>query len=431
MTRHSATISGLAICPCAAATAISSVRLLPHRNMNQAIGLDALNFTPAGAREGFGPFLGVYLQHQGFDPARTGFAMSLAGLAGIVATAPLGALIDRIMAKRAAVVLAVFCIAAGAGLVVASRQLWLVAAGQVLIGIAESSLAPLVAALTLGLVGRELYADRAARNEAFNHAGNAANAAVAALLGYCLGLGYVAAAIGFMALATGAVMLIVDPKRIDHVAARGGNAADGPAWWQSKQILLLAGTAFAFQTANGAMLPFIAQALTTQGNDPSLTTGAMTVTAQVSMIGAALIVPHLSRRVGQPVVLGSALLLVVARAALAACGQAWWNIADVQVMEGLSMGLAGVAIPALAADIMADTGHAGGGLGGVMMAYGAGAALSPALAGLVAQEFGFPTAFLALGAVAAIGLLFWILGLRTQAGAIQEKPLTPSADKAA
>jgi MFS family permease len=87
------------------------------------------------------------------------------------------------------------------------------------------------------------------------------------------------------------------------------------------------------------------------------------------------------------------LLLVVFRGALAAGGTAWWNIALVQLMEGVSMGLAGVAIPALAADIMADTGHAGGGLGIVMMAYGAGAALSP---GLVAQKFGFPAAFISM-----------------------------------
>ncbi len=415
-----ATISRIAICPEPA-----------ESRMNQAIGLDAFNFTLAGAREGFGPFLGVYLQHQGFDPARTGFAMSLAGLAGIAATAPLGALIDHMTAKRAAVVLAVICIAAGAGLIVATTQLWIVATGQVLIGIADSSLAPLVAALTLGIVGSQKYADRVARNEAFNHAGNAANAAVAALLGYCLGLGYVAGAIGVMALATGAVMLIVDPERIDHVAARGGDAADSSGWWRSRPILLLAGTVFAFQTANGAMLPFIAQALTARGDDPSLTTGAMTVTAQVSMIGAALLVPRFSRRVGQHFVLGSALLLVVVRAALAACGPTWWSIALVQVMEGMSMGLAGVAIPALAAEIMAGTGHAGGGLGGVMMAYGAGAALSPALAGVVAQEFGFPAAFLVLGAVAGIGLLVWITGLRAQASSIRQKPQTPLADKAA
>jgi MFS family permease len=90
-----------------------------------------------------------------------------------------------------------------------------------------------------------------------------------------------------------------------------------------------------------------------------------------------------------------------------------------------------VAIPALAAEIMAGTGHAGGGLGGVMMAYGAGAALSPALAGVVAQEFGFPAAFLVLGAVAGIGLLVWITGLRAQASSIRQKPQTPPADKAA
>lgn len=395
--------------------------------MNQAFGLDAFNFTLAGAREGFGPFLGVYLQHQGFDPARTGFAMSLAGIAGIAATAPLGALIDRITAKRAAVILAVVCIAIGAALIVASKQLWLVAAGQVFIGIADSSLAPLVAALTLGLVGRERYADRVARNEAFNHAGNAVNAALAALLGYMLGLGYVAAAIGVMAVATGAVMLAFDPRSIDHEAARGGRAGSKSTWtvlWGSKPLLLLAGTVFAFQTANGAMLPFIAQALTSQGHDPSLTTGGMTVAAQLTMIGAALLVPGLSKRIGQHKVLGLALLLVILRGGLAAWSSAWWSVGLVQLLEGLAMGLAGVAIPALVADVMSDTGHAGAGLGGVMMAYGAGAALSPALAGVVAQTFGFPAAFLALAAVAAMGLALWIVGIRAQAGASREGPDT-------
>jgi MFS family permease len=95
------------------------------------------------------------------------------------------------------------------------------------------------------------------------------------------------------------------------------------------------------------------------------------------------------------------------------------------------MSLAGVAIPTLVAEITAGTGYAGSGLGGVMIAYGAGAALSPALAGLVAQEFGFPAAFLALGAVAAIGLLIWIIGLHTQADAFQQKPQAPSTSKAA
>ncbi len=76
------------------------------------------------------------------------------------------------------------------------------------------------------------------------------------------------------------------------------------------------------------------------------------------------------------------------------------------------MGLGGVAIPALVAEVMEGTGHANAGLGGVMTAYGAGAALSPLLAGLVAQYLGFSASFVALAAVAAIGLGVWTVGRR-------------------
>ena len=51
-----------------------------------------LNFALAGAREGFGPFLAVYLQARGFDPALTGLAMSFAGVSGLIATTPMARL---------------------------------------------------------------------------------------------------------------------------------------------------------------------------------------------------------------------------------------------------------------------------------------------------------------------------------------------------
>ena len=122
--------------------------------MQSPIGLEALNFAMAGAREGFGPFFGVFLQSRGFDPAATRLAMSLASVAGVVATTPLSAFVDRIQTKHGAVALAVLDIAAGAGLIVLTGSLWVVALGQVLIGVADTSLAPLVSALTLGIVGR-------------------------------------------------------------------------------------------------------------------------------------------------------------------------------------------------------------------------------------------------------------------------------------
>jgi MFS family permease len=37
-----------------------------------------------------------------------------------------------------------------------------------------------------------------------------------------------------------------------------------------------------------------------------------------------------------------------------------------------------------------------------------GAALSPSIGGIVAQRFGYPAAFLALGAIAAVALILWL-----------------------
>ncbi|WP_191970240.1 MFS transporter [Methylobacterium planeticum] len=387
--------------------------------MQAAMSLGALNFALAGAREGFGPFLGVYLQQQGFDPAATGFAMGLAGAAGLLATTPLGALIDRIEAKRAALALAVCAIAAGAALLVATRSLWLIAAAQLVIGVADTAVAPLVAALTLGLVGQAAYGARVSRNEAFNHAGNAANAALSGLLGYGFGLSYVAIAILVMAVASCGVLLTIDRGEINHEAARGGEGDGGStlkALLASRPLLILAGTVFAYQAANGAMLPFLAQARTAAGADPSLTTGVMTVVAQITMVGAALLAARIAAGRGHSGVLSLALALVVARGLLAAFGTSWWIVIPVQVLEGLAMGLGGVAIPALVAEIMEDTGHATAGLGGVMTAFGAGAAVSPLLAGLVAQYLGFAASFAALAVVAGTGLLLWIVGRRLLGG---------------
>lgn len=51
-------------------------------------------------------------------------------------------------------------------------------------------------------------------------------------------------------------------------------------------------------------------------------------------------------------------------------------------------------------------------LGVVLTAFGAGATLSPLVAGFVAQHIGFGSAFLVLGAVAALGLAVWLLGIK-------------------
>ncbi len=375
--------------------------------------LNAVNFALAGSREGFGPFLGVYLQSKGFDPAATGIAMSLAGIAGLLSTTPIGTLVDRSSAKRLALVFAVSGIAIGAVMIVATRSIWVIGAAQVLIGIADTSIAPLIAAITLGIVGAQAYGAQVSHNEAYNHAGNGANALLAGVLGYYFGLGFVAVAIVVTAVLASAVVGQIKPQAIDHTQARSGQADERStlqALLQTPGLVLLAVTVLLFQTANGAMLPFLAQAKTQMGSNPSVTTGVMTVVAQATMIGAALLAAPLARRRGHTTAMTLAMGVVVVRCVLAYYAVSWPAIISVQVLEGVSMGLGGVAIPALVAEVMAGTGRASAGLGAVMTAFGAGAALSPLVAGTVAQRLGFSFSFLALGAVAIVGTVAWICG---------------------
>ena len=377
--------------------------------------LNALNFALAGAREGFGPFLGVYLQARGFDPALTGFVMSLAGVSGLVATTPIGTLVDRIASKRLALALAVLAIAIGAVAIVATKSLWVVAAAQLLIGVGDTSIAPILAAITLGIVGPTVFAERISRNEVFNHTGNAANAALAALLGYTFGLGYVALAIVVMAVASCGVLAGLDPGTIDHRQARGGDSDDRStikALLQTPRLLLLAAAVLMFQTANGALLPFLAQARTAAGNDPSIVTGVMTVITQLTMVGAALTAVPMARQIGFRGVMSMALVLAGVSSVLAAVTHSWWLVIVVQLVGGSAMGLSGVAVPALVENIMQGTGRAGSGLAAVLTAFGAGASLSPLVAGTIAQKIGFAGAFFVLGGIAAIGLLTWIAGSR-------------------
>ncbi|MDX7951688.1 MFS transporter [Lichenihabitans sp. Uapishka_5] len=377
--------------------------------------LDAVNFSVAGAQEGFGPFLGVYLQQRGLSPATTGLAMGLAGLAGLLATTPIGAVVDRTTAKRMALAIAVCGIAVGAVLLVATRSIWVIAIAQGLIGVADTSIAPLLAALTLGIVGQDAYETRVSRNVAFNHAGNALNAALSGVLGYWFGLGFVAIAIGVMAVASTLAVLAIPASSIDHEQARG--SADGETakttTWQamrgSRPLIVLGLAVLLFEVANGAMLPFLAQARTSAGSNPSVATATMTVITQVTIIGAALGAAVLARHAGQGRVLAVSLVVVALRGGLAAFGTSWWLIVPVQVLEGVATGLASVAIPALASGIMAGSGHATAGLAGVMTAFGAGAALSPILAGAVAQWLGFPAAFVTMGVVAAAGAALWMV----------------------
>ncbi len=67
----------------------AQVKSTPSRSIR---ALGAVNFFLADVRDGLGPFLGIFLVGQGWSAAEIGLVMTIGGIAGMLATTPLGRL---------------------------------------------------------------------------------------------------------------------------------------------------------------------------------------------------------------------------------------------------------------------------------------------------------------------------------------------------
>ncbi len=379
--------------------------------------LSLLNFFLADVRDGLGPFLGIFLIGQGWGPDQIGYVMTIGGLAGMLATAPLGALADASRAKRGLIAgCAVAVIAASLGLL-ASPSFTVAAVSQVATGLAGAAIGPAIAALTLGLVGQDRLPGQIGRNEAFNHAGNAVAALLAGWLGYVYGISAVFWLMAAMAACSLVVMAFVRPQDIDHDVARGmepgaAEAGHAPArlreLFRSVPLMVIGGTLMLFHLGNAAMLPLLGQAIASKGGvDPSAYTAATVIIAQFVMVPIALLAARVARTRGYGILFVVALIALPLRGLLAGLWQAPIAMIPVQILDGVGAGLLGVATPGIVARVLRGTGHVNAGLGAVMTLQGIGGALSPAIAGFVAARYGFSAAFLMLAAAAGCGLVLW------------------------
>lgn len=400
--------------------------------------LNSLNFFMADVRDGLGPFLGVYLQEKGWGPQDIGLVMTVGGLAGMLATTPLGALVDHTRFKRAVMVVASVAIIVATLVMLYVPSLSVTIGAQIVQGVAGAVIAPAIAAITLGLVRQAGFARQLGQNEAYNHGGNMFAALAGGALGYVFGL---QAVFWFMvAMAVGAIAssAMIPADAIDHEAARGCEAGDaegreGSGWRMlltSAPLGILALVMMLFHLGNGAMLPLLGQAMVATGQgDPSASTALTVVVAQLTMIPMALLAARLAQSRGYWIVIVLALLALPLRGAIAASFSGFWVLVPVQILDGVGAGLLGVALPGLVASILRGTGHFNVGLGAVMTVQGIGASLSPTLGGWVAQSHGYAAAFMTLGGIAVLALALWLVATMVfdgrwarQAGATEAVP---------
>lgn len=406
--------------------------------MNSIQSLNALNFFMSDVRDGLGPFLGVFLQQKGWSPAEIGFVMTIGGYAGMLATTPLGALVDATTAKRAIMVVASVAIIAASMLILVAPSFPVTAGAQAVNGIAGAVVVPAIAGLTLGIVRQKGYARQLGRNEAYNHAGNVFAAVAGGAAGYVFGLSAIFFFMAGMALFAIVAVLMIRPDDIDHVAARGaaetagdeeepGGAKSYASLLTNAPLVILAVTLMLFHLGNAAMLPLLGQALVARGaGDPSAFTAATVVVAQLTMIPMALLAARLAETRGYWIVLVLALVALPIRGLLAATITGPWGLVPVQMLDGVGAGLLGVATPGLTARILQGTGHVNVGLGAVMTMQGVGAATSTALAGFIAEKAGYGVAFFSLAGVAAIALLLWIVTTRIVGPACRSQEPAPA-----
>jgi predicted MFS family arabinose efflux permease len=377
--------------------------------------LEGLNFFMADIQAGIGPFLGVFLLVHGWKSGMIGTVMTVGGIAAMLLTTPIGALIDATTRKRLYVVLASLCAVAGSAIVLLSQDFWIVAGSQVATAIAGTAIAPAVAGMTLGIVGQAGFNRQIGRNQAFNHAGNMVGAGLSGLLGWQFGFPAVfllAAIFGVLAI----VSVLSIPKRaIDDRVARGLSRGEGDdkagAWhilWHCRPLLALAAALLLFHLGNAAMLPLygLAVVATTHGNGPGFV--AMTVVvAQGVMIVMSIVAMRMAEKEGLWLVLLASFLSLPIRGVVAAGFIEEWGVFPVQALDGIGAGLQSVAVPGLVARLLDGTGRVNVGLGAVMTAQGIGASLSPALGGWIAERMGYPASFLVLGALATGSVAIW------------------------
>ncbi len=382
-------------------------------------GLDAINVLMADVRDGVGPYLSVFLKGaEHWDAGAIGVAMAASSVAAAICQVPAGLLVDAAKAKRLLIALSGLMVGTACLLIVVFPNFLAVVAAQAVLGAASAVIPPAIAALSLGLVGRRLFDGRISRNESFNHGGNFLAAGLAGLLGSTLGYHWIFYLVCGFALASAAVVTLINPAEIDHDRARGGEdkAAGGKPialreLLRRRDLVVFLASVVLFHFGNAAMLPMAGQvlAIAHPGSD-TVALSACIIAAQLVMVGVAWAVGRVSARgVGRKPIFLAALAVLPVRGLLFSFTSSPYAVVAIQLLDGVAAGIFGVVSVLIAADLMRGTGRFNLAQGLTALATGVGAALSNVTAGFAVQWFGYSAGFLYLAAIALAALAFFAL----------------------
>jgi MFS family permease len=399
-----------------------------RRLTREARSLDAINFLLSDVRGALGPYLNVFLvTQQHWSQSEVGLVTTVSGLLGLSVQTPIGAAIDATRAKREVIVLALAVLAIGATVIFAVPSFWPVAIANSLMAIAGDVFGPAIAALTLGLYARNQLARRMGRNSAFDHAGNVAVAVVAGAVGYAFSQRAVFLLVPVFAVLAAVAVLSIPAAAIDNDRARDLNdapdaagtpagAADYSILFQSRLLLIFGLCVMLFHLANAALLPLVGQKLAAAyPKEATASVSACIIAAQMVMLPIALLVGRTADSWGRkPLFLIGFAVLPIRAVLYTFSDNSFWLI-GVQVLDGIGAGIFGALTPLVIADIMRGTGRYNLAQGAIATVQGIGASLSGLAAGVIVDRYGYTVTFLSLGAIAAVAVIVFAIGMQETA----------------
>jgi MFS family permease len=378
-----------------------------------ARGLDWFTFFLADIQTGFGPFVAIYLTAHAWPQFDIGLVLTAGGLVALACQMPGGALVDAVRSARLVAAIAVGAICMSALALAIWPTFPVVMAARILHAGASCVLGPVIAAVSLGLVGHAALGARLGRNARFASIGNGVTAAAMGACGYLVSN----QAVFFLTAALAAPALLALARiRVNHrEGPKHAEAATTTATVRSilgdRRLLVFAGCVLLFQLANAAMLPLMGSILTMRSSEwASTLIGACIVVPQLLVAGFAPWVGRVADCWGRRPLLLVCFAALAARGVLFALVTSPYLVVVVQVLDGVCAAVLGVTLPLVVADITRGSGRFNLGLGIVGSAVGIGAALSTTLAGYAMDHFGRTVAFCGLASIAICGLLMlWLL----------------------
>ncbi len=357
--------------------------------------------------------------------------MSAMGIATLIVQTPAGAIIDKTRFKRLLMAIASALIAVSTVMMTMFNSLTMIVIAQALCGIGAAFLAPGLAAITLGLVGRKKLSHRTGRNESFNHAGNVVAAASAGLLGHFVGREYIFYLVALMALLSLVSILMVRDEEIDHDVARGcdkkaAESEDKNSGFlellKDKRILAFTGAMLLFHFANAAMLPLVGQQLASgKETGASLYMSACIIVAQLVMIPMAMLAGKYSDKWGRRPIFLFALAVLPIRGFLYTLNDHSIYLVAVQALDGIGAGVFGVVSILVIADLTKGTGRYNLAASALATAVGIGASLSNVFAGFMVAKYGYTPTFLSLAVVALLAAALYYFFVPETCGGLEPK----------